>query len=56
MPVTIKKLDGEFRVSTPGGIKSRSTTKKKAEAQKRLLNAIEHDPDFKSRKNFGLGK
>lgn len=56
MPVRITKLDGKFRVSTPGGIKSKSTTKKKAERQKRLLNAIEHNPDFKPRKNFGLGR
>lgn len=54
MPVTITKLDGKFRVATPGGIKSKSTTKKKAEAQKRLLNGIEHG--FEPRKNFGLGR
>ena len=41
MPVTIKKVDG-FRVSTPGGVKAKKTTKKKAKSQKRLLNAIEH--------------
>lgn len=40
MPVTIKKVDG-FRVSTPGGVKAKSTTKKKAKAQKRLLHAVE---------------
>ena len=42
MPVKIKKLNGKYRVKTPGGIKAKGTTKKKAEAQKRLLNAIEH--------------
>lgn len=42
MPVRITKLDGKYRVSTPGGIKSKGTTKKKAEAQERLLNAIDH--------------
>jgi hypothetical protein len=42
MPVKIRKVKGGFRVSTPGGIKAKRTTKKKAEAQKRLLNAIEH--------------
>ena len=40
-PVRIKKVNG-FRVSTPGGVKAKNTTKKKALAQKRLLNAIEH--------------
>jgi hypothetical protein len=43
MPVKKRKLkSGKYRVSTPGGVKSKSTTKKKAEAQKRLLNAVEH--------------
>jgi len=41
MPVTIKKVDG-YRVSTPHGVKAKHTTKKKAKAQKRLLNAVEH--------------
>ncbi len=41
MPVKIRKVDG-FRVSTPGGVKAKRTTRKKAEAQKRLLNAVEH--------------
>jgi len=42
MPVRIKKTGGKYRVSTPSGVKSKGTTKKKAEAQKRLLNAVEH--------------
>jgi hypothetical protein len=41
MPVKVKKVDG-YRVSTPHGVKAKNTTKKKAEAQKRLLNAVEH--------------
>ena len=41
MPVKITKVDG-YRVSTPGGTKAKHTTKKKAEAQKRLLQGIEH--------------
>jgi len=41
MPVKIKKVDG-YRVSTPGGVKAKHTTKKKAEAQRRILNAVEH--------------
>ena len=41
MPVTVKEVNG-YRVSTPGGVKAKSTTKKKAKAQKRLLNAVEH--------------
>jgi len=41
MPVKIKKVDG-YKVSTPHGVKAKNTTKEKAEAQERLLNAIEH--------------
>lgn len=41
MPVKIAKVDG-YKVSTPGGVKAKNTTKKKAESQKRLLNAVEH--------------
>lgn len=42
MPVKIRKTDGTFRVSTPGGVKAKATTKAKAEAQARLLRGIEH--------------
>lgn len=51
MPVRIRKVDG-FRVSTPGGVKAKRTTKKKAEAQARLLRGIEHGlvPRKKKRK------
>ena len=42
MPVTIKKTSKGYRVSTPGGVKAKSTTKAKAEGQKRLLNAVKH--------------
>lgn len=41
MPVTIRKING-YRVSTPSGVKAKRTTKKKAEAQRRLLQGIEH--------------
>lgn len=48
MPVKISKnKGGSYRVSTPHGVKAKHTTKKKAEAQQRLLNAIEHNPHFK---------
>jgi hypothetical protein len=51
MPVTIRKKDG-YEVRTPHGVKAKRTTKEKAKAQERLLNAIEHNPDFKPRKNW----
>lgn len=39
-----------FKVTTPGGVKAKNTTRKKAKGQQRLLNALEHNPDFKPRK------
>lgn len=43
MPVSISKKDGgKYRVSTPHGTKARGTTLKRAKAQERLLNAVEH--------------
>ena len=43
MPVTMTKLkSGKYRVATPHGTKAKHTTKKKAEALKRLLNAVDH--------------
>jgi hypothetical protein len=42
MPVKIKKTGSKYRVSTPSGVKAKGTTKAKAKAQKRLLNAVEH--------------
>lgn len=42
MPTRITKVKGGYRVSTPGGVKAKETTKKKAIAQKRLLQGVEH--------------
>jgi len=42
MPARITKKDGFYSVSTPGGVKALHTTKAKAEAQGRLLRAIDH--------------
>ena len=42
MPVKIRKVGKKYRVSTPGGTKAKATTKAKAKAQERLLNAVEH--------------
>ena len=48
MPVKITRVTGtRFRVSTPGGVKAKSTSKTKAQAQARLLNAVEHNPKWK---------
>ncbi len=43
MPVKIKSLGGgRYRVSTPTSVHAKGTTKAKAEAQGRLLRAVEH--------------
>ena len=42
MPATMKKLLGGYQVRTPNHVHAKRTTKAKANAQVRLLNAIEH--------------
>ena len=42
MPVKIRKIGKRYQVSTPHGVEAKGTTKAKAEAQERLLNAVEH--------------
>jgi hypothetical protein len=57
MPVTIRKNpDGTFKVATPHGVHAKHTTKKKAEAQARLLNAVDHGfkPTGKKSRNESL--
>jgi len=42
MPVSIKKKGSRYQVRTPNKVHAKATTKKKADAQARLLNAVEH--------------
>jgi hypothetical protein len=47
MPVKIRKITqgknkGKYRTSTPGGVKAKATSKKKAKAQKTLITMKEH--------------
>lgn len=43
MPVTIRRTSkGRARVSTPGGVKAKSTTLAKARRQANLLRGVEH--------------
>jgi len=37
----VRKVKGGYRVSTPRGVKSKRTSKRRAEAQERLFNAVE---------------
>jgi len=55
MPVHLTKLkNGKYKVTTPNGTRSKATTKKKAEAQERLLNAVDHG--WKPTHKKGKGK
>jgi len=42
MPVKTRKTDHKYRVSTPGGVKAKGTTRKKAKRQANLLRGVEH--------------
>lgn len=43
MPVKIRKTKkGKHRVSTPGGVKAKGTTKAKAKRQANLLRGVKH--------------
>lgn len=42
MPVKTTKTECGYKNETPGGVKGECMTKDNAEAQKRLLNAVEH--------------
>lgn len=46
MPAKVTKVKGGYRVATPNMVHAKKTTKAKAKGQQRLLNAIEHNPDF----------
>ena len=47
-PVKITKVKGgKYKVSTPHQTHAKSTTLEKAKKQERLLNAIEHNPDWR---------
>lgn len=60
MPAKITSTGGgKYKVSTPNGVHAKGTTKAKAEAQKRLLNAVDHrwkPTGKKASKSFGFGK
>jgi hypothetical protein len=51
MPVSIRKKGDKYEVRTPNQVHAKATTKEKAEAQARLLRAIEHNPGWKPTKS-----
>jgi hypothetical protein len=58
MPIKIRKVGGRYRVSTPGGVKAKGTTREKALAQARLLRGVEHGwkPTGKKKRYSRVGK
>lgn len=44
---------GGYQVVTPNSVHAKHTSKKNANAQVRLLNAIEHNPEFKMKLRKG---
>ncbi len=51
MPVKITKLkNGKIRVSTPSGVKAKSTTMAKALKMKKILNMVDHGIKIKKHK------
>jgi len=51
MPYEIKKSGGGYKVIRPGGAHSKKPiTLRNAKKQLRLLNAVEHNPDFEKGK------
>lgn len=46
MPYKITSKNGGYSVTSPHGTKAKNTTKEKAKKQVRLLQGIEHNPEF----------
>ena len=57
MPAKVRKRGSKYQVRTPSGVHAKGTTKAKAEAQARLLNAIDHGfVPKRKRKRSAVGK
>jgi hypothetical protein len=58
MPTKITKVGNRYRVSTPSKVHSKGTTLRKAKAQARLLNAVEHgwEPTQRKKKRKGRAR
>jgi hypothetical protein len=42
MPAKVSKVKGGYSVKTPSGTRAKKTSLKKAKAQQKLLNAVDH--------------
>lgn len=50
MPYKVNKLKGgKVSVTSPHGVRAKSTTPAKAKRQVRLLQALEHNPDYRAK-------
>jgi hypothetical protein len=50
MPYKIKSTGkGRVKVTSPHGVKAKSATPENARKQVRLLNAVEHNPEFREK-------
>ena len=57
MPYKMTKVGGgKYRVTGPSGVHAKGTTKAKAEAQIRIMQAEEHDPGLMSRRKVVKSK
>lgn len=57
MPASITKSGGGYQVRTPNAVHAKSTTLKKAKAQQRLLNAVDHGwKPTRNKSPYGFGK
>lgn len=56
MPYKMTKGKGGYTVSSPHGVKGRNMTTKNAKSQVRLLQAIEHNPEFAKKIRVSKGR
>lgn len=47
MPVSIRRKGRCYQVRTPNRVHARCTSRKNAKAQERILNAVEHNPNWR---------
>lgn len=56
MPYKMTKGKSGFTVRSPHGVKGRGMTKTNAQAQMRLLQGIEHNPEFAKKIRASKGR
>jgi hypothetical protein len=56
MPFKMVKRRGGYTVSSPNSVHGKHMTEKNAKSQIKLLNAVEHNPEFAAILRKGKGK